>query len=169
MILRRLKLEDEAAFRRAVAAWDGQPGFVFARGYQDGEPFAAYLERLAVAERGDDLPPNWVPETLFCGFIGDEVVGRLSLRHHLNDHLLKVGGHIGYGVLPAQRRRGHASAMLAASLPHARALGLERVLVTCDEDNVGSARTIEKNGGVLENVAEVSPGAPRKRRYWIDL
>lgn len=96
-----------------------------------------------------------------------EVVGALNLRHSLNEHLLRVGGHIGYGVRPSRRRQGHAAAMLEAALPHARALGLTRVLITCDKTNIGSARTIQKNGGVLEN--EVEDGDHVMQRYWIAL
>lgn len=93
----------------------------------------------------------------------EEFVGYLALRHELNDFLLEQGGHIGYAVRPSRRREGHASRALAQSLEHARELGLERVLVTCDDDNEPSARTIERNGGVLEDVRG------EKRRYWIDL
>ncbi len=95
------------------------------------------------------------------------IVGALNLRHRLNDHLRRAGGHIGYGVRPSMRRQGHAAAMLKAALPHARELGLTRVLVTCDKLNLGSARTIQKNGGVLEN--EVRDGDHIMQRYWIAL
>ncbi|MFY9634598.1 MAG: GNAT family N-acetyltransferase, partial [Cellulosimicrobium cellulans] len=75
---------------------------------------------------------------------------------------LEQGGHIGYSVRPSARRRGHASAALAAALPMARDLGISRALLTCDEDNFGSRATIEKNGGVYEDTRN------GKRRYWID-
>lgn len=93
----------------------------------------------------------------------EEFLGYLALRHELNDFLLEQGGHIGYAVRPSRRREGHASRALAQSLVHARGLGLERVLITCDDDNEASARTIERNGGVLEDVRR------GKRRYWIEL
>lgn len=88
-------------------------------------------------------------------------VGYLALRHRLNDWLLEEGGHIGYSVRPSRRREGHASAALALGVRRAATLGIERVLVTCDVDNAGSARTIERCGGVLEDVRV------GKRRYWI--
>ena len=96
-----------------------------------------------------------------------EIVGALHLRHRLNDHLRRVSGHIGYGVRPSRRRQGHAVAMLRAALPRAWELGMTRVLVTCDQTNTGSARTIQKNGGVLEN--EVQHGDRVMQRYWIAL
>ena len=95
------------------------------------------------------------------------IVGALNLRHRLNDHLRRAGGHIGYGIRPSMRRQGHAAGMLAAALPHAWELGLTRVLITCDKTNIGSACTIQKNGGVLEN--EVEDGGHIMQRYWITL
>ena len=93
----------------------------------------------------------------------EEVIGFLAIRHRLNDFLLEEGGHIGYSVRPARRGEGHATRALALALDRAAELGIDRVLVTCDEDNEPSRRTIEGNGGVLEDVRK------GKRRYWIDL
>ena len=109
-----------------------------------------------------------IPSTTYFAMAGCGLVGTLQIRHALNDHLLRFGGHIGYGVRPLERRKGHATRMLARALDQCRALGLQRVLVTCDKDNVGSARTIQKNGGLLENeVAEEDCGI--LQRYWIEL
>jgi predicted acetyltransferase len=97
----------------------------------------------------------WIADD--CGF-----VGYLALRHALTPHLLEEGGHIGFSVRPSRRREGHASRAVALALPRAAELGLERVLLTCDEDNEASRRTIERNGGVYEDSRK------GKRRYWID-
>jgi len=88
-------------------------------------------------------------------------VGHLSIRRTLNDFLRELGGHIGYSVRPSRRREGHASAALTLALTEARALGLDQVLVTCDEDNLGSRRTIESCGGVYEDSRQ------GRRRYWL--
>ncbi len=94
----------------------------------------------------------------------DVVIGFLALRHSLDNEFLRTqGGHIGYSVRPARRREGHASRALGLALDRARGLGLERVLLTCDESNVASARTIESQGGVFESTVE------GKRRFWITL
>ena len=106
--------------------------------------------------------PGWVPQTTLWWVDGDEYLGRLAIRHRLTESLLQYGGHIGYDVRPSARRHGHATAMLRASLPLAHALGIERALVTCDHDNVGSRKVIEANGGVEDRHNAL------KLRYWVD-
>ena len=91
----------------------------------------------------------------------------IDIRHRLNEYLLQFGGNIGYSVRPSQRRKGYATEMLALGLEECRKLGLDRALVTCDKTNIGSAKTIQKNGGVLEN--EVLEGDRITQRYWIAL
>ncbi len=102
-----------------------------------------------------------MPCTTLWWVDGDDYLGRIAIRHTLNDFLLDVGGHIGYDVRPTRRREGHATAMLQAALPWSRGLGIDPALVTCDEDNTGSVRVIEAAGGVLED------GRGVKRRYWV--
>lgn len=91
----------------------------------------------------------------------------INIRHRLNEYLLQFGGNIGYSVRPSQRRKSYATEMLALALEECRKLGLNRALVTCDKTNIGSAKTIQKNGGVLEN--EVLEGDRITQRYWIAL
>lgn len=126
---------------------------------------ATLVQSLRDGERGIGLPAGWVPCTTYWIVDSAEpgcVLGSLALRHHLdNDFLREYGGHIGYGVRPSARRRGVASAALRASLPHARTLGLDQVMLTCDDDNVPSRATIEGCGGVFERMAG------QRRRYWI--
>ena len=111
-------------------------------------------------------PPDLVPASLYWiveEAEPDRVLGSLHLRHELTDSLFTRGGHIGYGVRPDARGRGVAGAALMASLERARELGLDRVLLTCEDDNIASARTILRCGGVLEDVRD------GMRRHWIDL
>jgi len=106
-------------------------------------------------------PPGWVPCTTWWWIDGDVWMGRIALRHRLTRHLLEAGGHVGYDARPSARRRGHASAMLRAVLPHARALGIEQALLTCDVDNLASRLVIETNGGQLED------RRGGKLRFWL--
>jgi predicted acetyltransferase len=132
-------------------------------------PFSCYLEVLAEQERGVNLPPNYVPSTFLFAFVATRIVGRVSIRHSLNEFLWRVGGHIGYVVVPEFRQRGYATTILRMSVQIARdKLGISRILVTCDDDNIGSIRTIEKNGGILENVVSGTHLEKPKRRYWIE-
>lgn len=97
------------------------------------------------------------------------LLGMLQLRHYLNDYLLRCAGHIGYSVRPSERRRGYAGRMLAMALDEARALGLERVMISCRVDNEASRRTILANGGVYENTVVDETDGERLERYWITL
>jgi predicted acetyltransferase len=126
------------------------------------EGFAQYVTTLrAAALEETPRPEGHVPSTTWWWVAGPEYLGRLAFRHRLTDHLREVGGHIGYDVRPSARRRGHATAMLAAALPLVRAMGVDDVLVTCDVDNIGSRRVIESAGGRFED----ERGG--KLRFWV--
>ena len=131
--------------------------------------FAAYVERRRDWAAGRNVPDGLVPWDDFWLVRDGRILARSRLRHRLNDALLTWGGHIGYEVRPSERRKGLGSRLLAMTLDKARKRGLSRVLVTCDPDNAGSRRIIEKNGGVFED-ERISPkdGRPR-RRYWLNL
>lgn len=124
--------------------------------------FARYLADVrAGAEPDRPRPPGHVAYTMLWWVEASEYLGRLSIRHELTPALESVGGHVSYDVRPTARRRGHATAMLAASLPVAASLGLPLLLVTCEASNVASRLVIERNGGV--------PAEPREGslRYWV--
>ena len=168
--LRTLRMEDEDAFRHAVREFKAaEPEETFAFQYDESMRFSDYVERLDRWTRGKDLTDGFVPNTFLVAVVGNAIVGRVSIRHSLNDFLERIGGHIGYSVVPSHRRRGYASAMLKEALPIAAALGIHRVLVTCDIDNLASIRVIEKNCGVFEGLADAPELIVPKRRYWIDL
>ncbi len=139
------------------------PGYAFTReGLADPAEFERLVEhRLASALEETVRRPGFVPSTFLWVVEDGAYVGSVAIRHRLTDFLLREGGHIGYSVRPTARRRGIATAALAAALPVARGLGIDPALLTCDEDNVASARTIAANGGVLEDVRDGI------RRYWV--
>lgn len=132
------------------------------------EEWSSYVERLGKLGRGEGVPEGRVPASFHVLLVEERVVGRVSIRHSLNEQLHKYGGHIGYAVRPGWRRRGYASMLLAHGLEVCKEKGVGNVLVTCDEENEGSRRTIEKAGGVLEDI-QPDPQGPAKRRYWIAL
>ncbi|MGZ4600581.1 MAG: GNAT family N-acetyltransferase [Oryzihumus sp.] len=124
--------------------------------------FAAYVhELLAKALPETPRPADHVPDTVLWVVDGEQMLGRVSIRHSLTPFLLEVGGHIGYAVRPSARRRGHASAALRLALAVAHDLGIDPALLTCDEDNTASRLVIERAGGRLDDVRA------GKRRYWL--
>jgi len=168
LLLRPLQPGEEAAARAAHAEL-ATDGFTFLLGLREGEPWPAYLARLELLRTGADVPDGWVPATFLVARVAGEIVGRTSIRHSLNPWLARWGGHIGYGVRPAFRRRGYATEILRQSLVIAKAIGLDKALICCDEDNVASAAVIERCGGVLEGPVPGESGSPAKRRYWVNL
>jgi predicted acetyltransferase len=167
LILRLPRTDEEQELVRAHGATSGDvPNFLHY--YDEGFSLNRYLEVLDEQERGMNLQPNFVPSTFLFAFVEARIVGRVSIRHSLNAFLERVGGHIGYAVVPECRRRGYATEILRQSVELARTrIGIRRILITCDDDNIGSIRTIEKNGGVLENIVSGPDLSKPKRRYWI--
>ncbi|ATG52866.1 GNAT family N-acetyltransferase [Brachybacterium vulturis] len=129
----------------------------------DGDVIEFVTARLAEEDSDTELADGWVHCTSrwIIDAETEEMLGFIATRHRLNAFLLAQGGHIGYSVRPSARRQGIASAALELALADAERLGIDPVLVTCDDDNHGSRRTIEKAGGELEDVRD------GKRRYWI--
>lgn len=139
------------------------PWAVFKNDYHDFEHYLADLEVKTATE-------NKVPDSVF--FLLDEernrLLGAVNIRHYLNDSLLREGGHIGDGIRPSERRKGYATEMIRLALIECKKLGIDKVLMTCEKDNTGSARSIMKNGGVLENEIINSDGEI-EQRYWITI
>ena len=114
--------------------------------------FAAMCARRRLDKT--DPPEGFVPATMLWAVDGDRWLGRVSVRHELNDHLIRFGGHIGYAVRPSARRRGIATALLHVGLGMLNGIGVGEALILCAEDNEGSRRVIETAGGELEKVVE---------------
>ena len=154
---------DEWKLDQQVNRTDTSPYVIFKNDYHD---FDNYLNKL---ETKEPSPEGYVPDSIF--FLLDEernrLLGAVNIRHYLNDYLLKYGGHIGDGVRPSERRKGYATEMIRLALIECKKLGIDRVLITCNSSNIGSKKSIIKNGGVLENIVD-EDGVPLER-YWIDI
>lgn len=131
--------------------------------------FPTFVRELNEHAEGKHMPEGYVPETMYWLIDSGEYIGQINIRHYLNEHLLQIGGHIGYDIRPSKRRMGYGTEILKLVLPKARQLGIERALVTCDETNVGSRKIIERAGGVLENQVPNPDTGIDKVRFWIDL
>jgi predicted acetyltransferase len=142
-------------------------GLTFGFGLEPGVEWNTYLEMLDDRRRGLNLSADLVPATFLVGDVGGTIVGRAQIRHRLNDFLEREGGHIGYCVLPGCRRRGYATEILRQSLTVVRAVGVDHVLVCCDDDNAGSIAVIERCGGELDSVTSSTASGTLTRRYWI--
>lgn len=160
--------EQVMAYRRAFL--EAGSDFDGCAGLKETETYGEWLdfEGRALRKHGKDA----VPSLVFLAMREGTLVGILEIRMKLTDFLLRFGGNIGYSVLPKERGQGYAKEMLALALEECRKLGMEKVLVNCDPENIPSAKTIQANGGVLENEVEDTVGLTKSgiiQRYWVTL
>ena len=142
---------------------DRSPRAIFRNDYHDFEAYLADLDH-------ETAPDGWVPDSVFflLDTDRDRLIGAAHIRHCLNDSLRVTGGHIGDGIRPTERRKGYGTELVRLALLECKKLGIDRVLMTCDRDNIASAKTIVRNGGVPENEV-VNEEGKMEQRYWISL
>jgi len=133
------------------------------------EDFDKFLQLLEKNKHQELIKPGYSPQTTFGVFDDGKLIGGFNLRHELKGNLINHGGNIGYLVRPSERKKGYGTIILGCALKKAKELGLERVLVTCREENIESSRVIEKNGGVFENNYYDEEYNVTFKRYWINL
>ena len=167
MKLRLVKLEDKYKNQLfdMMEEWyrSGEKIVPYAIRKTDYHDFDYYKNHLDITDDSKGLVPD---STFFC--LEEErniFVGAVNIRHYLNESLLLNGGHIGDGVRPSERRKGIATEMIRLALLECKKLGIEKVLMVCDKNNIGSAKSIINNGGILEN--EVNVEGVTEQRYWI--
>ena len=119
-------------------------------------------------EHGEELANGWVPSTTLFLVDGQRILGVTNVRHRLTAALRREGGHVGYSVRPSERGKGYATILLRAAIQHAYGLGIHRLLVTCRESNLASARVIEKCGGVPSEPSVSSSESQAIKRFWIE-
>lgn len=160
--------ENEQAYRDLIAEWSSHettptsPSKLFA-----GKDYQDFLDIVSQDVRAE-APKVSAHLFFLMESTTQRILGAIQIRHHI-DHpnLIETGGHIGYGVRPTERGKGYATEMLQLALREALHLGLQKVLVTCDEDNIASQKVIESNGGIFERLGEKDGHVVR--RYWIDV
>lgn len=127
------------------------------------EEFPKYLENKYNEDLGLDLKNGRVPQTTYWLYVDRIPCGMIIVRRKINKPLLKRGGHIGYYIKKDYRRKGYGKKMLSLCLDLLKKEGLDKVLITCNVDNIGSRKIIENNNGFLENIIDGS------KRYWITI
>ncbi len=131
--------------------------------------FDDFLKRMRERETDEIREKGLVPATLY--FLVDEknkICGALDIRHELNEYLEKFGGHIGYGIAPSERKKGYGKIQLKLGLEKAKKIGLKKVLITCDDNNIGSVKTIEACGGIYNDTL-ADAEANRIKRYFVEV
>jgi predicted acetyltransferase len=163
-------LELESEFYAMVEEFKAEGSSVInGIGSIDIENFKESINQAKNHAKGIGLPVGWVPASTYWLICQGRIVGTCNLRHELNDFLREFGGHIGYSVRPSERRKGFGTQMLRLLLEKVKELGIDRLLVTCDDTNIASAGVIENNGGKLTNKVFKDDSKILLRRYWIDF
>ena len=166
--LKRLDIDMKGALDDFIADWKDEEIIPSTLQKYTGD-INEFLAHLDTQE--NDPPRLMVPGTMFFLVEGEEILGVCEIRHFLNSGLLKYGGHMGYGVAPKHRGNGYAAEMVKMAMPFMKQVGIDRCLITCVQENIASAKTIENVGGVLENEVEIiRNGLPKiGLRYWVDV
>ena len=138
-------------------------------GLKNAETFEEWYSAFCDNSSEETVRDGLVPATTYMAIstYDGRLIGMIDIRHLLNDYLLNFGGHIGYSIRKSERQQGYATEMLALALTECVKLNIKKVLITCDKNNVASAKTIINNGGKLEN--EIAEGNGITQRYWITL
>jgi predicted acetyltransferase len=163
--LRELSLDDGMDVLEMIREiGPGEGGFVNSGHDIQYEDFAEYLQGHANMALGTGIDlSRLVPQTMYWLLVDGAPVGIGKVRDYLNDHLKKIGGHIGYTIRPSERGKGYGNLILKELLKKAKEKGIEAALLTCGEGNVRSRKVIEHNGGELDGITE------GECRYWIHL
>jgi predicted acetyltransferase len=167
--LRELGPKDEPAFLRWIESWKNESPEWATFTWIPGMSHSEHLQKLHDQKDSTKIPANRVPSTMLYAFVDGDIVGRFSIRHQLNDNLKKRGGHVGYSVARERRQRGYAKEMFKQGISYCQTLGLNKILVTCSDDNEPSWRVIEAFGGALENRIFDEEEDELIRRYWVDV
>ncbi len=159
------------SFLDALAELQAEGRYAFLDADEVAADFGAFVERLRTGQRHVHHPhPDWVqpvPETTLWMVKGTDFLGTINIRHRLNWHLERWGGHMNFAVRPSWRGKGFGKKLLRKALPAAAQLGIERALLTVRPENAPAVATIKACGGVFEDATEATERFPARERYWI--
>lgn len=155
LVLRKLEEGDEASFLEGASHWADEDMTWYAFDWSPGESYSSYLKKLLKNERGVEIKPTQVASSMLYAFVNGSIVGRLSIRHSLNEELSRRGGNLGYAVASKYRRKSYAKEILKQGLVYCKTIGMNKVLITCSSSNVGSVKVIEANSAQLIKQCDV--------------
>ncbi len=169
LTLRELDQNDKQAFLLGYEDWKNEDLSLYSFVWKPGMSHVEHLQILRDQKDKSKLPSNRVPSTMLYGFVNGEIVGRFNIRHELNQNLFERGGHVGYSVSPRHRKNGYATQMFRQGMNYCKHLGLDKILITCVDQNTPSWKIIERFGGTLENKIFDTEEEEYVRRYWLDI
>jgi predicted acetyltransferase len=162
--LRELSAQDDiTVYDMLKEIGPGENGFMNSAYGVSYEEFPSFLIENVNYSKGINLPPGYVPQTIYWLYIDSKPVGIGKFRHYLNDFLLKHGGHIGYCIRPTERGKGYGTIILREILKKAKDKAIGEALITCNDTNIPSRKVIEGNDGKLESIIQ------EECKYWIKL
>lgn len=164
MVLRELNAHDFATFEASLDSWDTVSMAYELLGLNN---FREYLNFLEAGKTVTVLTDGDIPTTVFYAFVDNNIIGKVHIRHRLHSQIERLSGHIGYSIHPDYQRKGHGTEMLRLALNICRQFGLERVLLICDQNNVGSIKVIKKNGGILDCIKIHENN--QKMHFWVKI
>lgn len=159
----------KSEYLKALKETEGDTGETRLNKPDSNQSFEEFVKMWRDKKNGKNLQKGTVPSTMYWLIDKDEIIGRVDIRHTLNDFLLNYGGHIGYYIKPSKRRKGYGKKILTLALEKARKKEITDILVICDDNNIGSQKIIESCGGVLENIVKQEKDKPLKKRFWIKM
>ena len=164
--LEKPQLKHKEAYLDYCSEWGEEKMIPYASRMFD-KTYEEWIEEKEQDEHVETAPKSYVPSSTYLLVKDGRILGCVNIRHQLNDRLFALGGHIGGGIRPSERNKGYSNRMLKMALGLAKEMGIESVLMTCNDFNLGSKRSIESCGGILEN--QIFDIDHYVLRYWITL
>lgn len=162
--------EDIWQFREEIIASKDKDKFAGCGNLEQCSSAREWIDTVRLFKNAETCPEGRVPANCYIAVREEDnrIVGVIDLRHHINTPILSTwGGHMGYYVRPGERGKGYAKEMVRQNLRHCKALHIEKVMITCDTDNLASEKVIIANGGAFEKTVEVD--GDLMKRYWISI